>query len=152
MITHFETRREPVKTEPDPTEQIMSRIKAAPGTFADRELDSIRSSRFTEYLRELMEKYDCSPAQLIIRTNMSKPFVYQILEGKRTPGRDMILRICLAIRTDTEEAQRLLTLGEKGILYPKVKRDAAILCCMEAKKSLENTNNFLRDHGEKELL
>lgn len=64
----------------------------------------------------------------------------------------MILRISLAMKATVDETQRLLTLAEKGVLYPKVKRDAAILCCIETKKSLEYTNLFLEEHGEKKLL
>ena len=68
------------------------------------------------------------------------------------PGRDVVIRICLALKVEVDEAQRLLMLAEKGCLYPKVRRDAAILCCLEEKKSLEDTNQFLEEHGEKKLL
>ena len=66
--------------------------------------------------------------------------------------RAAVLRISLAMKATVDETQRLLTLAEKGVLYPKVKRDAAILCCIETKKSLEYTNLFLEEHGEKKLL
>ncbi len=133
------------------TEQIMSRIEASPSSFAAHELDHIHDVQFKDYLKEIMEKYHCTPSQLIIRTCLSKPFIYQILKGKRLPGRDMVLRISLSIGADMKETQRLLTLAGKGILYPKVRRDAAILCCIESRKSLDSTNLFLREHGEKEL-
>lgn len=150
MSTEEERKKE--KITGFSTEQIMVRIKSSPESFLAKELDTIEDAQFIEYLKELMEKYHCGPSQLIIRTCLSKPFVYQILKGKRLPGRDMILRMCLAMKTETEEAQKLLTLAGKGILYPKVRRDAAILCCMEAGKSLDYTNLFLREHGEKELM
>lgn len=134
------------------TEQIINQIKEAPVRFARKKLDTIQSWRFEGYLNELMKKYHCTPGQIIIRTCLSKPFVYQILKGERVPGRDVILRISFALRADVDETQRLLTLAEKGVLYPRVKRDAAILCCIESKKSLEYTNLFLEEHGEKKLL
>ncbi|MDO5539294.1 MAG: helix-turn-helix transcriptional regulator [Eubacteriales bacterium] len=134
------------------TDQIINQIKEAPVQFSQEKLDMIQSKRFEDYLRELMEKYHCTPGQMIIRTCLSKPFVYQILKGERVPGRDVILRICFALKADLDETQRLLTLAEKGVLYPKVKRDAAILCCIESGKSLEYTNMFLEEHGEKKLL
>lgn len=135
-----------------PTDQILNQIKEEPLQFLEKKLDSVGGLCFEDYLQDLMEKYQCTPGQLIIRTCLSKPFVYQILKGERVPGRDVILRISLALKADLDETQRLLTLGEKGILYPKVKRDAAILCCIESHKSLEYTNLFLKEHGEKELL
>lgn len=134
------------------TEQIMSQIKEAPGYFSEKKLDLIQNVRFEVYLKKLMKKYHCTPSQLIIRTCLSKPFVYQILKGERIPGRDVVIRICLALKADVDEAQHLLMLSEKGSLYPKIRRDAAILCCIEGKKSLEYTNHFLEKHGEKKLL
>ncbi len=135
-----------------PTDEIMNQIKEAPGRFLEKKLDLIGDIRFEDYLAKLMGKYRCTPRQLIIRTCLSKPFVYQILKGERVPGRDVVLRISLGLKADVEETQHLLTLAEKGILYPRIKRDAAILCCIESRKSLEYTNQFLEEHGEKKLL
>lgn len=134
------------------TDEIINQIKEAPIQFSEKRLDAIPGIRFEDYLAELMEKYHCTPGQLIIRTCLSKPFIYQVLKGERVPGRDVILRISLAMKATVDETQRMLTLAEKGVLYPKIKRDAAILCCIEAKKSLAYTNLFLEEHGEKKLL
>lgn len=152
MIFNSEGTSEKQNLSGVPTDQILNQIKEEPQQFLEKKLDSIEDRCFEDYLDELMEKYHCTPGQLIIRTCLSKPFVYQILKGERVPGRDVILRISLALKADLDETQRLLTLGEKGVLYPKVKRDAAILCCIESRKSLEYTNLFLKEHGEKELL
>ncbi len=135
-----------------PTDEIISQIKEAPIQFSEKRLDAIPGMHFEDYLNELMDKHHCTTGQLIIRTCLSKPFVYQVLRGERVPGRDVILRMSLAIKATLDETQRMLTLAEKGVLYPKVRRDAAILCCIEAKRSLEYTNLFLENHGEKKLL
>lgn len=152
MIFNSEGTEESKSLAGIPTDQILSQIKEEPLQFLEKKLDSIDDFCFEEYLEELMEKYHTTPGQLIIRTCLSKPFVYQLLKGERVPGRDVILRISLALRADLDETQRLLTLAGKGVLYPKIKRDAAILCCIESHKSLEYTNLFLKEHGEKELL
>lgn len=149
----FDSRREEAEDfNGIPTDQIIHQIKESPVQFSEKHLDGIAGIRFENYLSELMEKYRCTPGQLIIRTCLSKPFIYQVLKGERVPGRDVILRISLAMRANVDETQRMLTLAEKGVLYPKIKRDAAILCCIEARKSLEYTNMFLEKHGEKKLL
>ena len=135
-----------------PTDEIIQRIRQDPQHFQENYLDMVGEARFEEYLSELMEKYHFTPGKLIIRSCLSKPFVYQILKGERVPGRDMVIRMGLAMGADQDEIQSLLTRAGKGILYPKVRRDAAILCCIEMKKSLEDTNLFLKEHGEKELI
>lgn len=152
MIFESKEKRKTEKMSEVSTEEILNQIQEAPGMFAKTRLDEIQSIHFEEYLKNLMKKYHCEPGQLIIRSCLSKPFVYQILNGERMPGRDVVLRICFALKTEVDEAQHLLMLAEKGCLYPKIRRDAAILCCMEEKKSLEYTDQFLEEHGEKKLL
>lgn len=134
------------------TGQLIHQIKGDPLEFQKKHLDSMQELHFEEYLNELMKKHQITAGQLIIRTCLSKPFVYQVLKGERVPGRDVILRISLALGADMDETQHLLMRAGKGILYPKVKRDAAILCCIETGKSLADTNLFLEEHGEKGLL
>lgn len=152
MILEGENRNMKQKSQKVSTEEILNQIHEAPGVFAKTKLDEMKSIHFDEYLKLLMDQYQCTTGQLIIRTCLSKPFVYQMLSGERMPGRDVVIRICLALKVEVDEAQRLLMLAEKGCLYPKVRRDAAILCCLEEKKSLEDTNQFLEEHGEKKLL
>ncbi len=134
------------------TDQLFHQIKEAPARFSEKKLDLIEDPSFVEYLDQLMKKYHCTPGQMIIRSCLSKPFVYQILKGERIPGRDVIIRISLSMKADVDETQHLLTLAGKGALYPKVRRDAAILCCIEGHKDLEETSLFLEKHGEKKLL
>lgn len=135
-----------------PTGEIIHRIQQDPQQFQERYLDTVGELQFEEYLSELMEKYHFTPGKLIIRSCLSKPFVYQILKGERVPGRDMVIRMGLAMSAELDEIQRLLTRAGKGVLYPKVRRDAAIMCCIEMEKTLEDTNLFLKEHGEKELM
>lgn len=134
------------------TEQIFNQIKSSPNEFLEKKLDSIKELQFKDYLQQLMKKYHCTASQLVIRSCLSKAFVYQILSGERIPGRDVVLRICLSLKATIEETQRMLTLSGKGVLYPRVRRDAAILCCIETHRTLEDTDLFLREHDEKALL
>lgn len=73
-----------------PTGESVYRIQQDPQRFQETYLDMVGEVRFEEYLNELMEKYDFTPGKLIIRSCLSKPFVYQVLKGERVPGRDMV--------------------------------------------------------------
>lgn len=105
-----------------------------------------------DYLTDQIAMHGYVPADVIQKTNLSKSFVYQILAGTRVPNRDILLRISLAISLDLEETQKLLTLGRRGILYPKVRRDAAIIFCINRKFTLEQVNDLLCDIGESALI
>lgn len=134
------------------TDQLFNQIKSAPNEFLEKRLNSIKEIQFKDYLQQIMKKYHCTTGQLIIRSCLSKAYAYQIINGERLPGRDVVLRISLSLKATSDETQRLLALAGKGALYPRIRRDAAILCCIETHRSLEDTDLFLREHGEKALL
>lgn len=104
------------------------------------------------YLESLLVEHQMSIPELIIKTLLSKSFVYQIFSGERNPGRDILLRIAFAMNLSVEETQHLFLVGQKGALYPKVRRDAALICCLEQKLSLDEADSFLESIGERGLL
>lgn len=89
---------------------------------------------------------------LIVNASISKTYAYQFLNGERIPGHDIILRMCLVMSLKLDEIQRLLTLAGKSVLYPKIRRDAAVLYCIKKKMTLDETNTFLENSGEIPLL
>lgn len=137
------------------TEELFKMIQSSPEQFADRiknDKDFEGEVTVGKFLEHILKKYGISTSDLIKRSLLSKSFVYQILSDERNPGRDILLRIALAIPLTVDEVQHLLLIAQKGALYPKVRRDAALICCMERKLSLDETDEFLRSIGEKELL
>ena len=135
------------------TSQLMNIIQSSPKQFRQSiPTNKEPSINFIKYLENLMEQYHCSTTELIIYTGLSKTFVYQIMSDKRLPGRDVIIRIALALKLTLEETQKLLTLAQKGILYPRVRRDAAILCCIQNRCTMLETAELLEELGEVPLL
>lgn len=134
------------------TSKLFKILETSPRQFLEIHLPDIKGITFHEYLYSLMEKYGKSVPNLTVDACISKPYAYQLINGDRLPGRDIILRIGLSMRLSLEEIQRLLTLAEKSVLYPKIHRDACILYCIRKKMSLDETNFFLIDLGEDPLL
>lgn len=99
-----------------------------------------------------MEIHNVTVGQIIAKTILSKSYVYQVISGERKPGRDIIIRIALAASFSLDETQQLLMLCEKGILYPKIKRDAIIMCSIQQGRGVSETHEFLAALGEKGLL
>lgn len=134
------------------TAKLMKMLETSPRQFRDQQIPVIKTPAFHEYLYRLMEKQNISVSSLITGALISKTYVYQFLNGERMPGRDIILRICLVMGLKLDETQRLLTLAGKSVLYPKIRRDAAILYCIKKKMTLDETNSFLEELGEGGLL
>lgn len=129
-----------VKDSPKILEQMI-----AEGDFFDK-------VSLTEYLQELLNKHELTMMEVVRISLLSKSYVYQIFNGERMPSRDVLLRIGLSMSCTVDEVQHLLILAQTGNLYPKVKRDAAILCCISQELSLTETNDFLEYIGERTLL
>ena len=104
------------------------------------------------HLQTLLDKTGVSASELVRRMLVSKPFLYQIINGTRKPGRDMLLRMALALELSLEETQRLLTVAQRGVLYPRVRRDAALLYAVQHHYTLMEADEALRAIGEQPLL
>lgn len=134
------------------TARLMRMLETSPQQFREQQLPNIKTPSFHEYLYILMEQHSFSVPNLIASASISKTYVYQFLNGERLPGRDIILRIGLAMGVKLDDIQRLLTLAGKSVLYPKIRRDAGILYCLKKKMTLDETNSFLESLGEMPLL
>lgn len=111
-----------------------------------------KTMTLADFLNELLVKQNISIPEVVTGSVLSKSFVYQIFNGERNPGRDILLRVAFAMHLTLEETQQLLRLGEKGTLYPRVRRDAAIICCLEQGILLDEADTFLHSISEKGLL
>ena len=76
---------------------------------------------------------------------------YQVLRGERIPGRDILLRTALALPLGLKETQRLLAVGGCGALYPKIRRDAAVIFALNQKMTLLETEDLLASLPERSL-
>ena len=102
-------------------------------------------------LREILEKAEMSVPEWIAGADISKSYGYQVLRGERTPGRDILLRTALVVQLSLKETQRLLAVGGCGALYPKVRRDAAVIFALNHKMTLWETEELISSLPERSL-
>lgn len=102
-------------------------------------------------LRNLLDRADISASDWIAAADISRSYGYQILRGERIPGRDILLRTALALHLSVEETQRLLTLGGCAVLYPRLRRDAAVIFALNQSLSLLETESLLSSLPERSL-
>ena len=104
-----------------------------------------------QVLRELLEQKGLSAPEWIAAADISKSYAYQVLRGERIPGRDILLRTALVLRLSLKEAQRLLAVGGCGALYPKIRRDAAVIFALNQHMTLLETEDLLVSLSERSL-
>lgn len=105
----------------------------------------------SQSIQEFLTRAGMSPSAWIEAADISRSYGYQILRGERVPGRDIVLRTALALKLSLKETQRLLAISGCGALYPKVRRDAAVIFALNQGMSLLEAENLLSSLPERGL-
>ena len=74
---------------------------------------------FPAYLKNVMNERGIKPSDLIVQMNMEKSYFYQILKGRRAPGRDFLIHLSFLLKLNLDETQKLLKIANRQPLYLK---------------------------------
>ena len=97
----------------------------------------------SEYLQDLCRKRGMIPEQVIKKSQIDRTYGHQIFNGTRLPSRDKLLMLSFGFELSLDETQELLKTAGKSILYPKVKRDAAIIYRISHKMNIMDVQYLL---------
>lgn len=114
----------------------------------EREFITINIS---QYLDELISKYNLVKSNIIKRSGLDRIYGYQILNGTRTPSRDKLIQLALGMQIDFEEIQKLLKYNGFAPLYAQNRRDSIIIFAIKNKMSVIDLNLLLDEKKEKIL-
>ena len=96
----------------------------------------------SQSIQEFLTRAGMSPSAWIEAADISRSYGYQILRGER---------VALALKLSLKETQRLLAISGCGALYPKVRRDAAVIFALNQGMSLLEAENLLSSLPERGL-
>ena len=113
--------------------------------FFQRNESEYLTESFSEYLNAWCRQHLDVPEQIIRRANLEKSYGHQLFSGKRNPSRDTVLQLAFAMKADLTQAQEMLRIARRSLLYPRIKRDAAIIYCIHNHISLVDTQIILQD-------
>lgn len=137
------------------TDDLFEMIESDPEDFMEK-VDSEKftnyRSIFNAYFDQLMKEKGLTIGQLVVRTTLSQSYLYQIASGTRRLGRDNAIVLAFAMKLSLEQTQQLLRYSNNAILYPKVRRDAVIICCINCSMTCEQADDMLLKHSEKGLI
>lgn len=134
------------------TEDLLARLLAAdnPQAYLDAELTCNRT--LADYLYELLAAKGLKRADVYRASGLNPTVVYDIFAGKSRPGRNNAIMMAFGLGCSLREAQRLFKLAGVAELYPKVRRDAIIIWCIDRGLTREDCDDELWRFGEKALL
>ncbi|OPY62228.1 MAG: hypothetical protein A4E56_01485 [Pelotomaculum sp. PtaU1.Bin065] len=131
------------------TSVLMSRLIKATNIkrFIDKHASCMKVEPFYEYIRQKCNEIGIVPEQVIKRSDIERTYGHQLFRGLRTPSRDKVIQLAFGFEFGVEETQKLLKIARKSILYPKIKRDAAILFCINRGMSISDAQAVLEELG-----
>lgn len=95
--------------------------------FVGENTDCFIEQSFAEYITMLGRERGVSHSQVIRDAQIDRVYGQQIFSGVRKPSRDKVIQLAFGFSLTLDETQKLLQIGGKSRLYPKIKRDAAII-------------------------
>ena len=108
--------------------------------------EELETKSLHEELERLLEKYKLTKAEVIKTSNLQSSYGYQIFNGtKEKPSRDKLLALCVAMKINFDEIQKVLTLANCGILYPRHIRASVIINAVNEGIGLQKLNRLLCD-------
>ena len=111
--------------------------------------DGFRS--FPEYFQSLDKVKEMDRGELIRNSGLERSYFYQVMKGTRSPGRDKVLRLCLAAGLNLRQTTRALELSGNAALYARNRRDIILTVAVNQMADVDDTNLLLFRYGETPL-
>lgn len=118
------------------TKELLTNIRKM-SSPSDLFQESFTEVDFPTYLKEVMKERNIKPRDLILQLNMEKSYFYQMLKGRRAPGRDILIKLSFLLKMNLDETQRLLKIAGRQPLYPRNRKDAAAIYAITHKMNYE---------------
>ena len=100
---------------------------------------------------ELIKKSGLTKTEIIDKSNCGYNYFYCIINGKKTPSRDKVVELIVAMGLGVDDCQTALKFSGRAPLYPRVKRDSIIIYGIENKQNIYQISEALKKNGEKIL-
>jgi len=121
------------------TNNISNFIKNSSGNMESRSLN--------DYLKDLCKEKNVVREHTIVRSDVDRSYGHQIFRGLHKPSRDKTIQLAFGFGLTVEETQILLRFAKHSALYPKLKRDAVIIFCLNRQKTIFETQDLLYELG-----
>lgn len=107
----------------------------------------LQLSAFHDYIEQLRNERGKKKSDIANSAAIEKAFCNQLFNGTRKPSRDKVIQLAFGLGLDLEGTQKMLQIAQKSPLYPRIKRDAAIIYCIDRFFNIDETQGLLHDLG-----
>ena len=133
------------------TKELESELLRAktPDDFIRENEKEFRTKSVSEYLNEMMIKYNAEKKDIVCRSGLSGTYAYQIFDGRKSASREKLIQMAFGFPLTLEETNRLLSCGGYSSLYVRNKREAYLIYALECRYDIRQVNDLLYKNREK---
>lgn len=113
--------------------------------------ESFVYDKIKDFWETAIEKSGYSKSNIINKSDFSYCYFYDVINGRKIPGRDKIIRLILTMKLSVDECQEALRISGRSALYPRIKRDSIILFAISNGYSIYQLSELLADAVEEPL-
>lgn len=150
---HFQTRNTMNNSTTEHLDKILSAISSEKEMVSFMKIPKVVSgfTSFHDYFQSLESVQSMGSSELISKSSLERSYYYQIMKGTKKPGRDKVLRLCLAAGLNLHQTKRALELSGNASLYSRNPRDIILAVAINQKSGVIETNLLLSNYGEQPL-
>ncbi len=105
----------------------------------------------TAFWERILRESKMKKTDIINKADIGYTYFYDVINGKKTPSRDLVIKLILALKASVDDCQEILRIYEWAALYPKIKRDSIIIFAINHGYGLNQAEELLRANNEKSL-
>ena len=113
--------------------------------------DSFVYENIHNFWESVIKKSGLSKSNIINKSDFSYCYFYDVINGRKIPNKDKIVRLILTMQLELDDCQQALRLSGRSGLYPRIKRDSIIIFLSIKDLLFQNVMNYLQKHGEEPL-
>lgn len=131
------------------TTKLLEELRTAKSfiEFSDRNEEVFVRESVSDYLQRLCSERGMEPAWVIRQSGIERTYGHQLFNGRRSPSRDKLIQLAFGFPLRLSELQQLLRHASKSQLYPKIKRDAAIIYSLNHHYTVIQLQELLEEQG-----
>jgi len=130
---------------------ILGRSQTEYSEFLEIGKSSFVENNLIEFWSKQKEKCPYQNSDIINRADIGYTYFYDIINGKKKPSREKLIRLFVAMNLTIPDCQSALRIYCYSELYPKNKRDSVFIYAITHSYNINQLNELLKENGEEEL-
>ena len=134
------------------TDELLAQLLESASPDAYLAHNELPDRSLADYLWQLLKEKGLKRSDVFRAAGINVTFGYQAFSDDRGLGRDNAIMLAFGMHCTLQETQRLLRLAGHAELWPKVRRDAIMIFCLDRGMTRVECDDELCRLGEPTLL